>query len=113
MSESEQWIERATYDFKTARAMLEAERFLYVIFCSSGPARHPHACITSRVWRNGPDSGLTRPGRSISPDSRAITSPARYPGEMPAPSAAADETVAEETLQAAKDIVEWLLNLMT
>ena len=33
MSESEQWIERATYDFKTARAMLEAGRHLYVLFC--------------------------------------------------------------------------------
>jgi len=29
----QQWAERARYDLDTARAMLQSQRFLYVLFC--------------------------------------------------------------------------------
>ena len=34
MSEiSKEWVERARYDLETAKSMLEAGRYLYVLFC--------------------------------------------------------------------------------
>ena len=33
MSAVEKWVEKATYDLDTARAMQESGRYLYVIFC--------------------------------------------------------------------------------
>lgn len=126
MSAPEQWIERAKYDLETARAMLQAERYLYVVFCcqqavekalkalivvrSGGTPPRLHNLVRL-AERAGLRLDETRTEQLTRLSSYYI--PARYPGEMPAPSSAADEALAEEALQATEGIVEWLLNLMT
>ena len=126
MSAREPWIEQAKYDLEPARAMLQAGRYLYVVFCCQQAVEKAlKALIVARSGETPPRlhhlarlaerAGLSLDETKTEQFTR-LTSyyiPARYPGEMPAPSAAADEALAEETLQATEGIVEWLLNLMT
>jgi len=126
MSIPDQWVERARYDLDTARAMLTSGRYLYVLFCCQQAVEKALKALIAQQTDEMPPrlhslarladrAGLrldeTKTEQFIRLNSYYI--PSRYPGEMPAPSAAADKALAEEALQATEGIVEWLLNLIT
>lgn len=50
-----QWIERANYDFETARAMLKASRYLYVAFaCQQAVEKYLKAIIQEKTGQIPP-----------------------------------------------------------
>lgn len=126
MSTPEQWTERAQYDLETARAMLQAGRYLYVVFCSQQAVEKAlKGLIVLRTGETPPRlHNLARLARRAELEideaktelftrlcSYYVSS--RYPEELTAPEAAADKALGEETLRATEDIVQWLFELMT
>lgn len=53
--ETKLWLERADYDFETARAMLKASRYLYVAFaCQQAVEKYLKAIIQEKTGKHPP-----------------------------------------------------------
>lgn len=98
----EQWADRARYDLETARAMLDAGRFLYVLFCCQQAVEKAlKAVIIARTGKLAPRiHSLPRLAElaSVAPDAAQLDlmgdlsnfyMQSRYPDEM---EPAGDET---------------------
>lgn len=121
----EQWANRARYDLETARAMLEADRHVYVLFCCQQAVEKAlKALIIAQTGKLAPRiHSLPRLAElaSVAPDAARLDLMAdlsnfyvqsRYPDEM--------EPVGEEgsldrvtkALDETKEAVEWLLSML-
>ncbi len=126
MSTPEQWTERAEYDLETARAMLQAGRHLYVVFCCQQAVEKAlKGLIVLRTGEMPPRLHnlarlAGRAGLEIDEAKAELFTrlcsyyvSSRYPEELAAPEGAADKALAEETLSATEDALRWLSTLMT
>ena len=125
MSAPEQWTERAQYDLETARAMLQAGRYLYVVFCCQQAVEKALKGLI--VLRTGDDPprlhNLPRlardAGLQANPERaellRVLTNVyilSRYPEPPGGPDGSVTEAAAAELLDQTEDTCEWILGLM-
>lgn len=125
MTVAEEWAEQAHYDFETAKAMLAAGRYLYVLFCfQQGVEKALKGLIAHRTNRNPPRlHNLMRlaehAGLEIEDDTaahlRTLTNAyvqSRYPGGLAQDRGARDRPGAEDALRATEEFLNWLFGLM-
>jgi HEPN domain-containing protein len=119
----EQWLEKAKYDMDTARAMLKAERYVYVIFCcQQAIEKSLKAIIADRTKEMPPRlhnllelatiAGVD-PGKDRRALMRSLTNfyiHSRYPG-TPEAGGAADRRRAEDDLKKTEETLQWLSGL--
>lgn len=122
MSESRRyWTEQALYDLETARAMLEAGRYLYVFFCCQQAIEKTlKALIAERSGELPPRlHHLVRlaeaAGVQLTPQRadflRELSSyhiQSRYPEESAGLASPADADQASRVLHESEEIVQWL-----
>jgi len=127
MSKSvEAWKERAEYDLETARAMLEAGRFLYVLFCCQQAIEKAlKALIVERsgelpprihsLLRLADTAGVTVPveRRPFLRELTAYSIQSRYPEEIPTSGTAIPRETAERILKQTEAELQWLLSMLT
>jgi HEPN domain-containing protein len=118
---SRQWAERAQYDLDTAKAMLKAGRYLYVLFCCQQAVEKALKCtIVQRANELPPRiHQLARLAKiaSVAVDERQVDFlrelsayyiPTRYPEEIAdvAPNVSAEK--ARQVLSESREFVQWL-----
>lgn len=121
----EQWADRARYDLETARAMLEAERHVYVLFCCQQAVEKAlKAVIIARTGKLAPRiHSLPRLAElaSVAPEAERLDLMAdlsnfyvqsRYPDEMEPTGEATSLDRVTKTLDETKEAVEWLLSML-
>ncbi len=125
MSTPEQWTERAQYDLDTARAMLQAGRHLYVVFCCQQAVEKAlKGVIALRTGETPPRlhnlPKLAREaGLQVDPERaellRVLTNAyilSRYPESPGGPGGSMTAAAAAELLSQTEDTCEWILGLM-
>jgi len=124
VSVPEQWAEQARYDLDTAKAMLTAGRYLYVLFCCQQAVEKAIKGIIARRTGQMPPrlhNLMTLAERAgLALDDRRVEQllalsgyyvQSRYPEEIKALSVDLDRALAEETLAYTEEVVEWLSTL--
>lgn len=121
----EQWADRARYDLETARAMLEAGRHVYVLFCCQQAVEKAlKALIIARTGKLAPRiHSLPRLAElaSVTPDATRLDLMAdlsnfymqsRYPDEMEATGEVTSLDRVTNALDGTKETLEWLLSML-
>jgi HEPN domain-containing protein len=121
----ESWAEQARYDLDTAKAMLAAGRYLYVLFCCQQAVEKAiKAVIALRTSEMPPRlhnlmalaerAGLTVDEARAEPLRRLTRYyiETRYPDVIGRLSAGLDRRLAEEALQSAEELLKWLSTSM-
>ncbi len=120
------WREQAEYDLETARAMLDAGRFLYVLFCCQQAIEKALKALIIQQTGNLPPRvhNLIQLTESINIDLpvdkrkflgelTAYYIQSRYPDEIRKMSSTIKKDLAEKTLEQTETIVKWLLSVTT
>jgi HEPN domain-containing protein len=125
MTVPEKWTEQARYDLDTAKAMLAARRYLYVLFCCqqavekalkgliaqrSGEMPPRLHSLMGLARKAGLEVDEQREEQLLSLSSYYVRS--RYPEEIAKLSAGIDHALAEETVGYTEELLEWLSTLM-
>ena len=126
MSDPDQWVGRARYDLDTARAMLGAERFLYVIFCCQQAIEKAlKALIAQRTSETPPRSHnlpASAEAAELDPDAdraelfRVLTNAyieSRYPATATPADGSVTRAEAAGVLDQTEEACEWVLSLLT
>ncbi len=121
----EQWADRARYDLETARAMLDSERFLYVLFCCQQaiekmlkgviaartgelpPRLHNLMQLAKHVGVK-PEVSQARLMRELS----EYYFQSRYPDTMEAAFSDVSAETAREALDQTEAVVQWLSSIL-
>jgi len=121
----DEWDERARYDLDTAKAMLAAGRYLYVLFCCQQAVEKAlKGVIALRTGKMPPRShnlmalaeaaGLKveedRAHRLMLLTEHYVQS--RYPGQAKNSTAISDRRLAAEAMQFTEELMKWLFGLM-
>lgn len=125
MSTPEQWTERAQYDLETARAMLQAGRYLYVVFCCQQAVEKAlKGLIVLRTGETPPrlhnlPQLARKAGLQVDPERaellRVLTNAyilSRYPEPPGGPGGSLTHAAAAELLSQTEDTSEWILGLI-
>ena len=127
MAESipEQWADRARYDLDTARAMLDSERHLYVLFCfQQAVEKMIKAVIAERsgecpprlhnLLRLAEQAGvaLDQSQTVLMEDLSRFYTQSRYPEEISALSRGLDRQRGKHVLNQTEDMVQWLSSML-
>jgi HEPN domain-containing protein len=121
----EQWANRARYDLETAQAMLDSERFLYVLFCcQQAVEKMLKGVIAARTGEFPPrlhnlmqlakHAGLepdTRQARLMRELSEYYVQ-SRYPEQIEAAFSEVPRETAREALDQTEAMVQWLSSMM-
>ena len=121
----EQWAEQARYDLETARAMLQSERYLYVLFCcQQAVEKMLKAVIAERsgqcpprlhnLLRLAEHAGveLDQSQTVLMEDLTRYYIQSRYPEEIPALSHCLDRQRGEQVLKQTEDVLQWLSSML-
>jgi len=121
----EQWAEQARYDLETARAMLQSERYLYVLFCcQQAVEKMLKAVIAQRTGQCPPrlhnllrlaeHAGveLDQSQTVLMEDLTRYYIQSRYPEEIPALSHGLDRQRGEQVLKQTEDVLQWLSSML-
>jgi HEPN domain-containing protein len=126
MTETERgWVDRARYDLETARAMLAAGRYLYVLFCCQQavekalkglivrrtgtlPPRLHNLSRLAEVAGTEVDQERTRFLGELS----AYYIQSRYPEEIQVTGSAITQELAEEILGKTEQSIRWILSML-
>ena len=121
----EQWAEQARYDLETARAMLQSERYLYVLFCcQQAVEKMLKAVIAQRTGQCPPrlhnllrlaeNAGveLDQSHTVLMEDLTRYYIQSRYPEEVPALSRGLDQQRGEQVLKQTEDVLQWLSSML-
>lgn len=119
------WVEQAQYDLETARAMLAAERHLYVLFCCQQAAEKAlKALIVERSGEFPPRiHSLPRLAQSCGlsleeevldffAELSAFYVQTRYPEEIESLGAGITREKAEAALVKTEETMQWLLSML-
>ena len=123
---AQSWAEQSQYDLVTARAMLESERYLYVLFCCQQSVEKALKALIVRQAGGFPPR-IHNPlqlaesaGIEISVESKrflgeltAYYIQSRYPEEIRRLGSAIRREIAEETLNKTEAEIQWLSSRMT
>ncbi len=121
---SRQWLDIATEDLDTARAMLRGRRYLYACFEAQQAVKKALKAIIQESTRTPPRiHELERLGELACLDDEALASPlkalsvyyiaARYPEERDRIRAATDRAVAAGLVAAAEEVLAWARRKLT
>ncbi len=121
----EQWMERAAYDLDTARAMLDSDRLLYVLFCCQQavekmikgiiaartgelPPRLHHLMQLAKEAGLEPNDDQARLLRELS----EYYFESRYPDTMESAYADVSRETAAGLLLETEDVMKWLSSML-
>jgi len=121
----EQWADRARYDFETARAMMDSERFLYVLFCcQQAIEKMLKGVIAARTGELPPrlhnlmqlakHAGL-KPEESQARLMRELSEyyiQSRYPDTMEGAFSEVSRDTAREALDRTEAVMQWLSSML-
>ena len=121
----DQWADRARYDLDTARAMLAAGRWVYVLFCCQQAVEKAlKAIIIARTGKLAPrihslprlaELAGMRPDEArmdFMAELSAFYIQSRYPEEIESLADTASHEKADAALRTAEETVEWLLSML-
>ena len=124
MAIPDEWLEQARYDLETARAMLAAGRYLYVLFCCQQAVEKAlKSVIAARTGEMPPrlhslmslaEKAQIQPDEAQSDWLRRLTNyyiRSRYPEESRKLSAGATNDLATEALRETEALMQWLSSL--
>ena len=125
MAVPDDWVEQARYDLETAKAMLAAGRYLYVLFCCQQSVEKAIKGVIAlrsgempprlhNLMRLAEKAGL-EVGESTAERLRALTAyyvQTRYPEEIRRLAAGVDRRLAEQALHQAEELLQWLATWM-
>jgi HEPN domain-containing protein len=121
----EQWVERAQYDIETARAMLKAQRYLYVLFCCQQAIEKALKAVVAKQTNDFPPRTHNLPELAedlhlaltaeqsalfLSLTRRYIGS--RYPQDVKRLGETVTAAEAKKTLAATQEALKWLLSML-
>ena len=122
---AQRWSEQARYDLETAYAMLEAERYLYVLFCcQQALEKAMKSVIVKRTGTFPPRiHNLLRlieaAGIEIEPkyteflgELSAYYIQTRYPEEIESMGESINRHIAEKVLLETREVMEWLFSML-
>jgi HEPN domain-containing protein len=125
MEPHEQWIERAEYDLATAQAMLEARRYLYVLFCCQQAIEKAlKALVALRTEECPPRTHsllelaaianlrLAPPQQGLFRELCSYYITSRYPEGMAVVGPEIDAERAARVLSATEEVIQWLLSTL-
>ncbi len=126
MSETEQgWVDQATYDLETARAMLTSGRFLYVLFCCQQALEKALKAVIVRktgalpprvhnLLRLAEVADLEQDQAQIRflGELSAYYIQSRYPEEISTAGATVTPDIANEVLEKTEQSIKWVLSLL-
>ena len=126
MDEAEQrWVEQAQYDLDTAKAMLESERFLYVLFCCQQAVEKALKALVVKRTSDFPPrvhnlihlaetAGVElQEGQSeFLGDLTAFYVRSRYPEQIKKLGPTITSDFANQTLKKTETMIQWLLSLL-
>ena len=118
---SKQWAERARYDLDTARAMLDAGRYLYVLFCCQQGVEKMLKAVIARRTREHPPRvhrlvrlaevakvELSEPQADLLRELSAYYIQSRYPEEISDLAAQVRQEEAKRIVDQTEGFVQWL-----
>ncbi len=119
----QKWLDQATYDLDTARAMLESGRYVYVLFCCQQAVEkalkalivHRTGAFPPRIHnlpRLAETAGIAlEQGRlDFIGELSVYYIQTRYPEESATLASAATQDKTTEALRAADELITWLLS---
>ncbi|NQT51684.1 HEPN domain-containing protein [bacterium] len=125
MGVPDEWVERAEYDIKTARAMLGAGRYLYVVFCCQQAVEKAlKAIIALKTGAMPPrlhnlPALAERAGLDVGDDQAELLElltrhyiESRYPEDRKRIASLVDKRLAESVLRRSEEMAEWLPSLL-
>jgi len=118
---AEQWAAQSLYDIETAKAMLDAGRYLYVLFCCQQAVEKMLKALIAKRTRELPPrlhnlmrlaevAALTIP-EDTAPLFRRLTDfyiASRYPEELEAATWNVDASQVQQTYVATEEVLRWL-----
>jgi len=120
------WVERAQYDLETARAMLESERHLYVLFCCQQSVEKALKALIVRQTGGLPprihnllqlaeSAGIEMSAerKRFLGELTAYYIQSRYPEEIGRLGSTIRREIAEDTLKKTEAEIQWLLSRLT
>lgn len=124
MDSVERWAEQARYDLGTARAMWDAGRYLYVVFCCQQAVEKAIKAIIAKQTNEFPPRihalirlaeaaglALTEERAQLLRELSNYYIQSRYPEEIPALAAKIAESQALGILDQTEETVQWLLSM--
>ena len=119
----EEWIARARYDIETARAMLNARRYLYVLFCCQQAVEKALKAVIAKRTADTPprlhnlihlaERAAVETDESKAHLFRVLTScyiQSRYPEEIDAVDGGVTRAGALALLRQTEEMLEWILS---
>jgi HEPN domain-containing protein len=124
MTEAEQrWMDQARYDLETARAMLDASRYIYVLFCCQQAVEKAlKAKIVGRTGELPPrihnllrlaeasEVSLNSDQISLMRDLSGYYVKTRYPEDIQAMGSKLTRAIVADFLQKTGDMLQWLFS---
>jgi HEPN domain-containing protein len=124
MATYDRWADQARYDLDTARAMLDAGRYVYVLFCCQQSAEKMLKALIAKRSNEFPPRihGLVRLAEAaaldLTDDQRQFLRElsnyyiqTRYPEEIPSVTARIGEAQARRILDQTEETVRWLSSM--
>lgn len=124
ISASDRWAEQAHYDLKTAQAMMESGRYLYVLFCcQQSVEKMLKALIAQRTQEFPPrlhhlirlaDAAGIKLEEDMADFLRELSAyyiQTRYPEEIADLSSQIKKSAAQEILIKTEEVILWLLSM--
>jgi HEPN domain-containing protein len=121
MNTSARWAEQARYDLDTARAMFDARRYLYVVFCCQQAVEKAIKSIIVKKTLEFPPRihallplaeiaaiGLNENRTQFFRELSNYYIQTRYPEEIPALASKISEEQADTILKTTEETVQWL-----
>ncbi len=121
----QKWIDQASYDLETARAMLDSGRYLYVVFCCQQAVEKMIKAVIAQVSGEMPPrihnliQLAERAG--LEPDAQQallmrelseLYVQSRYPEQIEPTSSSAWQGVARDALLRTEKVVQWLSSMI-
>ena len=124
-SPSKYWMEQAHYDLDTARAMLNARKYLYVLFCCQQAVEKALKAIIVKRMSDFPPRlhNLLRlaeiAGVKMEPDREVFLGElsgyyiqTRYPEEIHSLARTLGHAISQDTLHKTGEVIEWLFSML-